>query len=469
MRFAAGARPNRRLIVIFLMAVVSGVVLAGIAVRELQGTSRRYQDLLRQHVAATLQVERIQTLSERLGRLSRSYHVTGDEEFLRELERARQEFHEGLDALETSLPSPEGRHYLAAVRRAARAHGRATDRALDLRRRGLDEGATEVLERHVMEARSEMDAAIAALAEHESAAFHGAAAQVDAATRRGVNLLLGTVAAALVLAGVLAWTLGRTLRGLERSRGELAASLRRLESVNRDLDAFAGRIAHDLRNVLAPLALTAQSLRRSTTHATAERCAERLETVARRASGLLDALLAFARAGRPTGGRAAVRPIVEEVLESHAQARSLADAEVSCAVEDVEVRCAPSLLYAVIGNLVSNAFKYVEGSARRQVRISARRVGPLCEIVVEDSGPGIAPERLQRIFEPFYRAPDARAPGTGIGLATVQRIVEAHEGRIAVRSAPGEGAAFVVRLPLAEEQGTSPAAEGAEAPGPLVH
>jgi signal transduction histidine kinase len=68
---------------------------------------------------------------------------------------------------------------------------------------------------------------------------------------------------------------------------------------------------------------------------------------------------------------------------------------------------------------------------------------------VADTGPGIPRESLGRIFEPFYRVPGAQAPGTGIGLATVSRIIEAHSGGIEVRSTPGQGTTFTVRLPAA--------------------
>jgi signal transduction histidine kinase len=166
----------------------------------------------------------------------------------------------------------------------------------------------------------------------------------------------------------------------------------------------------------------------------------------------METLLAFARAGQPPDAAAAAPVVhaVNEALEDLAPLRSLVDAEVALEVDDLAVRCAPSLLYTVVANLLSNAFKFVEGRPRRQVRVSARRDGALCEICVTDTGPGLSEEVQPRIFEPFYRAPNAKGSGSGIGLATVQRIVHAYGGRLTVRSRAGAGATFMVRLPLSE-------------------
>ena len=126
-------------------------------------------------------------------------------------------------------------------------------------------------------------------------------------------------------------------------------------------------------------------------------------------------------------------------------------ASVQIEAEDVCVRCSRSLLQTVLMNLVGNALKYLDGE-ERVVRVSARAVGDDCEIAVSDSGPGIPAEALESIFEPFYRVPGAAAPGTGIGLATVHRIVQAHHGQVSVQSRVGEGSRFVVRLPVGEPE-----------------
>ncbi|MCX6538764.1 MAG: sensor histidine kinase [Acidobacteria bacterium] len=102
----------------------------------------------------------------------------------------------------------------------------------------------------------------------------------------------------------------------------------------------------------------------------------------------------------------------------------------------------------VVGNLLDNAVKYSPASAR--VWVEASLVTGAVEIRVRDEGVGIAEEDQAHIFERFYRARDAGSgpvPGTGLGLALVQRIVAAHGGTVAVKSRVGEGSTFTVRLP----------------------
>jgi signal transduction histidine kinase len=254
---------------------------------------------------------------------------------------------------------------------------------------------------------------------------------------------------------VLTVALVRTLRQVARARVELEASHGRLERANQDLDAFAGRIAHDLRNVIAPLGLMADTLGQGATDTrTVQRAAERLQRLTDNADGLIGALLDFARSGgEPAGTREStlVVDVIRDVVADLAPLSATRRASVQIEANDVTVRCSRSLLQTVLMNLVGNALKYLDGEAR-VVRLSARAVGSDCEIAVSDSGPGIPADALESIFEPFYRVPGAAAPGTGIGLATVHRIVQAHHGQVSVQSSVGDGSQFVVRLPAGKPE-----------------
>jgi two-component system OmpR family sensor kinase len=119
-------------------------------------------------------------------------------------------------------------------------------------------------------------------------------------------------------------------------------------------------------------------------------------------------------------------------------------------------------LRQVVGNLMSNALRYTPPESPIEVRVGLDGSDAVLE--VSDSGPGLAPEDAERIFERFYRADPSRtrsgaggagAGGSGLGLSIVAALVAAHGGRVSVRTAPGAGATFVVRLPLRE---TAPAA-----------
>lgn len=116
-------------------------------------------------------------------------------------------------------------------------------------------------------------------------------------------------------------------------------------------------------------------------------------------------------------------------------------------------------LRQVIDNLVSNALRYspVEEPVRLRVGVVEDAAGRWALLEVTDRGPGMDPEEAARAFERFYRADPARARtdgGAGLGLAIVAAITSAHGGRVAVRTQPGDGATFTVRLPLADGPST---------------
>jgi signal transduction histidine kinase len=257
----------------------------------------------------------------------------------------------------------------------------------------------------------------------------------------GVGLVIGL--------GIIWWT---AFRALGRQRRQLEEYLGRIESSNRDLDAFAARVAHDLRNALGPIALIAAGLREARERPDAiARMASQLGETVRRSRRLIDGLLAFSRPMQPADGNgsASVAAMVNDVLQELAPLVARVGAEVLVEVEEVEALCPPGLLHVVGVNLIGNAVKYLEGRPLRRVRVATAIDGEWVEFVVEDTGPGIPARALPHVGEPFFRVPETAVPGTGIGLATVRRIVEAHGGLVRVQSEVGRGSVFRVRLRLA--------------------
>jgi signal transduction histidine kinase len=195
------------------------------------------------------------------------------------------------------------------------------------------------------------------------------------------------------------------------------------------------------------------------------RTADQLDALGFRAARLIESLLAFARGGS-SAADSPVGAVADAVRETTADVAPLASelsVTIAVEVEDVRVRCPPALLYTVVSNLVGNAVKFVGGCPRRDVAVVARAVDGRCEIAVSDTGPGIPAEWGTRVFEPFVRAPGATAAGSGIGLATVHRIVRAHGGEVVVRSDRGEGTTIVVQLPLASDSPLAASSAGARA------
>lgn len=112
------------------------------------------------------------------------------------------------------------------------------------------------------------------------------------------------------------------------------------------------------------------------------------------------------------------------------------------------VRCPSGVLMSLTQNLVGNAIKHMGDGASREVRVEARDAGESVHVDVRDTGPGIPPEILPRLFEPFVRGSVASS-GAGIGLSTVKRLAEAYGGRVGCRSEPSGGSVFWFELPRA--------------------
>ena len=115
-------------------------------------------------------------------------------------------------------------------------------------------------------------------------------------------------------------------------------------------------------------------------------------------------------------------------------------------------------LLSAIGNVLSNACRYTPAGG--EVRVACRAEDGNAVVEVTDTGPGMAPEVAERIFERFYRGPGARVSGQdglGLGLALAQQLAKAHGGTITVETAPGRGSTFRLRLPLAQAADGAPA------------
>lgn len=233
----------------------------------------------------------------------------------------------------------------------------------------------------------------------------------------------------------------------------MAASLERAEELRRNMVAD---VAHELRTPLAVLRADLEALQDNIYAPTPERLAalrEETDLLARLVSDLHE--LTLAEAGqltlekRPTGLARLCQQVVD-AMQAQATERGVALHQQSAApdaVADVD----PDRLGQVLRNLITNALRYTPAGG--SVTLDCQVAGRDALIAVRDSGPGIKPEDLPRIFDRFYRGERSRARatgGAGLGLAIVKHLVEAQGGTVWAESTPGHGAAFFVRLPLAQ-------------------
>jgi signal transduction histidine kinase len=247
---------------------------------------------------------------------------------------------------------------------------------------------------------------------------------------------------------------------LERLANAMNAMMTRLEASFSALRSFIADASHELKT---PLTVMRAGVERALTdpHTAPETIALLDETLqeVRRMTELVDTLLTLARVDE---GRMELHtePVELQALlhEVHETAQMLGEAaglEVALELpaEPVVVQMDPARMRQLVLNLVSNAVKYTPSGGRVWLALTAG--AGTATISVRDSGIGIAPGDVDRVFDRFWRADAARSrtgerPGIGLGLSICKWIAEAHGGSIAVTSRPGRGSTFTVTLPRSE-------------------
>ena len=292
--------------------------------------------------------------------------------------------------------------------------------------------------------------------------------------------LLISLALALAASAWLAFRMTRSLRRLSAASaalaggtwtgplampdrdeiGELSRSFdlmaERLSQVDRLKEEFFSHVSHDLRNPLSAIRLASETLQeraRKAVDPRGLRLAQLIDASAARMLGMVNQILDFTRLRalavpldtRPVDALGAVTRAMDE-LRPIAEAKRI---RLTLAAEgnDFTVLGEEGSLVRVVVNLVGNAVNFTAPDGTVTLRLA--EAGNHLELQVRDTGVGIPPEALASIFEP-YRQAHGRRQGSGLGLAVVKGLVEAHHGTVSVDSAPGEGSCFTIELPKAK-------------------
>ncbi len=250
---------------------------------------------------------------------------------------------------------------------------------------------------------------------------------------------------------LLVLALGITMLTVSTERARVLAKLQM---------EFAMGVSHELRTPLTVIRVAADNLANGMTESTqqAQKYGRLIGDEARRLTDMVEQILNFARAHSPGRGAdlAPVAPadIVRRAVGACGPALREAGMEVERAIAPglPNVCVDENLIVDCLQNLLNNAVKYAASGGWVRVRADAvpGPGGPRVRFAVEDRGPGIGPDDLPHIFDPFYRSEairNSQIPGVGLGLSLVKRIVEAHRGTIEAVSSPQSGATFFLYLP----------------------
>lgn len=276
---------------------------------------------------------------------------------------------------------------------------------------------------------------------------HRALLPLDDMTRAARSIGAGRLSSRIELTG--------TNDELDRLAETLNGMLTRLEAAFTEMRQFTADASHELQTPLTILRgeieIALRSKRSPEEYIDVMKSAlEEIERISILVEGLL--LLARSDAGVLKMDRKPVDllALLEEVLNKMGPiAREKSIGLFPGEIQPVEVAGDPMHLRRLLSNLVDNAVKYTRPGG--EVRVSIGRTGEWAHLVVKDTGIGIPPDEREKVFQRFYRSPEARAGsqgGSGLGLAIVRSIAEAHGGRVELESEPEGGSTFTVRLPV---------------------
>jgi two-component system sensor kinase FixL len=228
------------------------------------------------------------------------------------------------------------------------------------------------------------------------------------------------------------------------ARVQLESQLREQAALTR-LGEMAAVVAHEVKNPLTGIRGAVQII--GSRLPAGSRDADVIKEIVSRIDALNDLmkdLLLFARPPQPRMASVDPVPIVEIVLGLARQDPGARDIAVELHGQAPAIHVDPELLKLIVQNLLLNAVQALQGKGRIRVEVAASDA--MCTIAVADNGPGISPQVREKLFTPFFTT---KSRGTGLGLSTAKRFVEAQGGSIDIECPAGGGTIVTIRLPLA--------------------
>jgi two-component system NtrC family sensor kinase len=262
--------------------------------------------------------------------------------------------------------------------------------------------------------------------------------------------------------GELATVFNRMTQNLKTSREELEQTVDRLKSTQAQLvqseklsgiGEFVAGVAHELNNPLTTVMGFSELLKQADAKPEHERFLDMIHKSALRCQKIVQNLLSFARRHPPERKLSSLNELVNGAVEFLQYQLRTSNIEVTTQLAPRLPRALvdPHQVQQVFLNIINNARQAIEAhQPTGAIRISTELCGTMARVRFKDNGPGIPEANMSKVFDPFFTTKEA-GKGTGLGLSLCYGIIKEHGGSIAVHSPPGQGATFVIELPLAHE------------------
>lgn len=436
----------------FVGTILSAIIIAAFGLHAVHSAISAKNILVFEHAQSLIDAERLRVLAERVVSNGRGFLITGEEAASQRMRESHTEFGDQLEKLADAESDTQADELISKIKRADERHFSAISNVISLRKRNSNLKTLQSLfEKRVQPTRITLEEALAQFVNLKRIALDEGKTRSSDESHRNVALIIVTSSVAILLAVILAIILGRTLTRLYRE-SQRAIRMR---------DDFVAIVSHDLKNPLSSVLMNASLIEKvfadssENSKRIIRRSSGTIGSAARRMNELISGILEL---NKMEGGKlsievsecdfAALINEIEQIFESVAAAKSI---RFSTQIEKnlPLIVCDRQRMFQVLSNLVGNALKFTPSSGDVTIRATVNTLD-LC-VTVSDSGPGIAASDLGQIFDRGWQAKATARLGSGLGLSIAKGIIEAHGGRIEVKSTLGKGSSFYFTFPIQKD------------------
>jgi signal transduction histidine kinase len=445
----------------FVLLILSLLILSGLSLLALHFVVDAQETMTFNHAQDLINIQKLKISAEQKVSKSRAFLFTLQERFIIEMQESRDDFLQQHEELRAFLVRPRSKQLHEQVGLNEQAHQEQLEAAIKLARQGASRQELIAFWDDVVKPkRDQLDQRLDQFLGHKETLFEEAKLVALQAVHRANRLLNISAICAILLSIFLAFLVHRALHCLRDSENKLQTQAGELQEAIVMRDEFVSIASHELKTPLTSLQLQAQTMKRTMekqgmsafTEAYIQKMLDQTERQSRRLNRLVDDMLDLTRI---SSGKLQLQLQDVDLSEIVTEALERFKTELLEHNGGVQIHLHKNVighwdkfrLEQVITNLLTNAMKYGGG---KPIQVSLTTKGNCARLCIQDQGMGIAEESRERIFKRFERAINSsEVSGLGLGLYISRQITEAHGGKLWVESEPGEGANFIMELPLA--------------------